>query len=152
MDEQTFQNLIITCDSSVLYLLMCNKTAFVPHFFSSDPCEQAFAFVRTGRYNGRSTAVSHIVVIEGQSKLNKIREMSEPKQLLQQSKKNYIAHTRQKTVIGEVKGSIRKNLHGDDVTVQTVFDTMEDGTSIACNIAGELPGIDVGDNGIPNVV
>ena len=46
-------------------------------------------------------------------------------------------------MIGEVKGSSRKKLKGDSVTVQTVFDAMEEGTSFACHMAGELPSVTV---------
>ncbi len=65
-----------------------------------------------------------------------------PAQLLKKSSYNNIAHTRQRTVIGEIKGAKKKILKGSSITVQTLCDTMEEATSYVSYIIETLPGVE----------
>ena len=143
IDNKTFNNLMLTCDGFILYLITCmrNVVDFVPQYFSSDQNELSFAFVRTGQYSGRRTAVSHVSVIEGLMRLNKSREMIEPDDVNQSKKAVPIAHTRRRTVIGDVPGDQFIDLHGSQITPEDLYETMQEATGFACHLVDKLPGV-----------
>ena len=78
--EQTYLDLICSCDAMVLYFLVL-KDSFpdahvVPQFLTSDICELVFSFIRIGRYSGRRTNVDAITLALGLEARNKKSEMS----------------------------------------------------------------------------
>ena len=129
-------------DSFYIYFCITNSVYFVPHFYSSDQNEQGYAFVRTGQYSSRRTNVAHINVIEGLMRQNRTKELIEPADLVEESKKTVpIVHTRRRTVIGDVAGDKIIHLHGCDISPDELFDTMQEATAFACHMVNKLPGV-----------
>ena len=79
ISTETFKDVKCCCDGLILYILVLAKyfkdQVLVPWFLTSDVCEQAFAFVRVGRYNGRRTNVDASTLAEGLECLNRASEL-----------------------------------------------------------------------------
>ena len=98
---QTFYDVLCCCDGIILYMITLKRyfpdAYILPHFFTSDPCELAFAFVRIGRYNGRRTNIDCITLCDGLAARNKTFEMSA--RILDDDQ---CAHTRGKRILKHV--------------------------------------------------
>ena len=64
--------------------------------WSSDACEQLFAFLRTGRYCGRRTNLDALTVLQGMSKKNRTLTLDEEGEHMLE---HTIAHTRGRTLL-----------------------------------------------------
>jgi hypothetical protein len=135
---KTFQDVICCCDGLILYMVMLRRyfpdADVLPHLFTSDQCEQAFAFVRIGRYSGRRTNIDCITLAEGLACRNKTYELSVRVEDVTQC-----AHTRGRRILrkpvpkpGETAMLVEKRDQqphkGSSLNEQTLKNAMKKGT------------------------
>jgi hypothetical protein len=71
----TYEDMITGVKGLIMYMIL-NTTKFpqqaiVPWYFSSDSCEQTYAFLRTGRHRGWRTNLSATDVMAGAARINR---------------------------------------------------------------------------------
>ena len=97
LDAKTYTDLILTCEGFVHYLLLCikNKMLFVPQYLNRDHLEQAWAYISTGMYAGRRTAIDSSLLVSGLKNRNRSVEMFRHSRI----EKFSVAHTRSKAIL-----------------------------------------------------
>eukprot|EP00116_Pleurobrachia_bachei_P001650 sb/3461912/ len=131
--KETFHDVKCSVDGLILYIMVLRKNFpeqdVVPWFLTSDVCEQAFAFVRTGRYSGRRTNVDCITLAEGLECLNKRSEISSE---YLPSGSHHVAHCRGRAILKQPYGIpwVRNkdlDVKGGDTTHGSVAKAIEAG-------------------------
>lgn len=96
--DETYKDVVCCCDGLLMYMLMLRSHfpdhLLVPHFFTSDACEMAFAFVRIGRFFGRRTNVDALGLGQALEARNKNSELS-----IKMMNDAAVAHTRRRSVL-----------------------------------------------------
>ena len=138
--SETYTDINIVCDGFLCLLLYCHKNDlwFCPQFFSSDHCEQAFAYCRIGRYIGRRTNISGSDIISGLERRNRSIELESISIKFEAAP---IAHARTRTVMDMTKGSTFTNERARVVEVSTIIDVMNQATNYAAFVASQLDGV-----------
>ena len=95
--QQTYKDLICTCDGLILYLTLLKKhfpkAEVTSYFLGSDQNEQLFAFIRTSYSGGRSRNMDASTMAFGMERRNVRSLMCSPEDT------SVIAHTRGRTVL-----------------------------------------------------
>ena len=80
ISEQTYLDVLCSCDAMVLYFLVLKESFpeanVVPQYLTSDICELVFSFIRIGKYSGRRTDLDAITLALGLDARNKKSELS----------------------------------------------------------------------------
>ena len=129
LTRETFKDVIIGVEGLMWYLLMSQEkemNPIVPWFFSSDCCEQTFAWLRTGQHEGRRTNLDAYDILRGLRKRNRSLELDAAgNHLLEPT----VAHTRGKTLIP--KPNPTRVFCGKDTNRNELRDALREGVEIA---------------------
>ena len=126
----TYKDVLIAAEGLIWYLLHCTRkvnqmNAIVPWFFTSDGCEQLFAWLRTGMRGGRHSNLDGEDITTGLSRRNKSLELdAAANHLLEPT----VARTRGKTLI-PVPNPKRLFL-GKDTSVNELKDSLREGVEL----------------------
>ena len=115
---QSYKDINVICDSFVCLLLYCHKNdlVFCPQYYSSDHCEQAFAYSRTGRYAGRRSNMSGYDLLKALERRNRSIEVEAETNVFTSAP---LAHTRSRSMIGGEKNATYNNEPARVMTLQS---------------------------------
>ena len=140
ISNQLYQDLNVTCDGFVSLLLYCHyhNLFFTAHFFTSEPCEHGFGYVRIGRNAGRRTNVSADDLCTGFQRKNRAIEVEAD---IHSFKPVPIARTRSRTILGGKKDENFIICHARSVSIGSIVSTMNDATDYCAWMCSKLPGV-----------
>ena len=136
--KQTFVDVKCGIDGLLNYLIVLKRyfpeSPVVPYFVNSEPNEQTYAFVRSGRYSGRRMNLDSITLGEGLETRNRQSELS-----LATRDASAVAHTRGRSALkpvvalsGKAKSKVSSDpvgpTKGSNITEQSLRTAMKRGT------------------------
>ena len=146
LSHATFKDIISGTEGLIWYLVLCaddfKNQPIVPWYFTSDCCEQTFAFLRTGRHKGRRTNLSAADVLSGLNNCNRSLELDASGLHLL---KPTVAHTRGKTLIPRPEETVI--YHGYDTSPQKLKQAMRDGVKTGRSLIKKHTQLDVCESG-----
>lgn len=126
--KQTYSDVTCAIEGLIMYIYKISveypDNDIVPWFFSSDPCEMAFAYMRTAHHMGRQTNLDGKDVCKGLERKNRSLALdTENIHLIEHD----VAHTRGQSLIPDQKGCAHTVFKGRDVKLKDIKLALNEG-------------------------
>lgn len=136
LTKPTIDDVQCSLEGQMMYLVKLateyKEGDVVPWFFTSDSCEQMFAFLRIGRHRGRRVQLDAASIIDGLNKANRSLELDADKEHFLDCE---IAHTRGKALINSPLPSDRV-YKGKEMTQTSLKKAFQDGVELGRDMFG----------------